>query len=46
MGIVEARGLTRVYDDLAAVDHIDLDVEEGEIFGFLGPKLISSIYFK
>jgi ABC-2 type transport system ATP-binding protein len=38
MGIVEARGLTRVYDGLVAVDHIDLDVEEGEIFGFLGPN--------
>ena len=38
MGIIEARGLTRVYDGLTAVDHIDLDVEEGEIFGFLGPN--------
>ena len=38
MAIIEARGLTKVYDGLTAVDHIDLEVEEGEIFGFLGPN--------
>ncbi|MEM1977223.1 MAG: ATP-binding cassette domain-containing protein [Nitrososphaerota archaeon] len=38
MGIIEARGLTRIYDGVVAVDHIDLDVDEGEIFGFLGPN--------
>ncbi|RLG02496.1 MAG: ABC transporter ATP-binding protein [Thaumarchaeota archaeon] len=38
MAIIEARRLTRVYDGLTAVDHIDLEVEEGEIFGFLGPN--------
>ena len=38
MAIIEAKGLTKVYDGLTAVDHIDLEVEEGEIFGFLGPN--------
>jgi len=38
MAIIEARGLTKRFDGLVAVDHIDLDVEEGEIFGFLGPN--------
>ena len=38
MAIIEAKGLTRRFDGLVAVDHIDLDVEEGEIFGFLGPN--------
>ncbi len=35
---IEARDLTRDYDDLRAVDHITFDVEAGEIFGFLGPN--------
>ncbi len=38
MAIIETRGLTKRFDGLVAVDHIDLDVEEGEIFGFLGPN--------
>jgi len=38
MAVIEARGLTKRFDGLVAVDHIDLDVEEGEIFGFLGPN--------
>jgi ABC-2 type transport system ATP-binding protein len=33
-----ARGLTKRYDDVAAVDAIDLQVERGELFGFLGPN--------
>ena len=38
MAIIEARGLTKRFNGLVAVDHIDLDVGEGEIFGFLGPN--------
>ena len=30
--------LTKRYGDLLAVDHISLQVNEGEIFGFLGPN--------
>ena len=33
-----ARGLTKRYGDLAAVDALDLTVERGELFGFLGPN--------
>jgi len=35
---IEIRGLTKNYGNLLAVDHIDLDVYEGEIFGILGPN--------
>lgn len=35
---VAAHGLVRRFGDLTAVDGIDLDVGEGEIFGFLGPN--------
>ncbi len=38
MSVVSARQLTKKYDELVAVDHIDFDIEEGEIFGFLGPN--------
>ena len=31
-------GLTKVYGKLVAVDHLSLDVQQGEIFGFLGPN--------
>jgi ABC-2 type transport system ATP-binding protein len=34
---VSARGLARRYDDIDAVAGVDLDVEPGEVFGFLGP---------
>ena len=30
--------LTKYYGDLLAVDHINFEVEQGEIFGFLGPN--------
>ena len=33
-----AEKLTYWYGDLVAVDHIDFNVAEGEIFGFLGPN--------
>jgi lipooligosaccharide transport system ATP-binding protein len=36
--VVSARGLVKKYDDLTAVDHIDFDIQQGEIFGFLGPN--------
>jgi len=35
---IEARGLTKRYGKLLAVDSIDFDVGDGEIFGFLGPN--------
>ena len=36
--VIEAKELTKYYNDLAAVDHINVDVGEGEVFGFLGPN--------
>ncbi|MEM2058044.1 MAG: ATP-binding cassette domain-containing protein [Thermoproteota archaeon] len=36
--IIETFGITKLFKTLVAVDHIDLSVEEGEIFGLLGPN--------
>jgi ABC-2 type transport system ATP-binding protein len=35
---IEVEGLTKVFPDVVAVDHINLKIEEGEIYGFLGPN--------
>ena len=35
---VEVSGHTRRFGDFTAVDHVDFDVPQGEIFGFLGPN--------
>jgi len=35
---VEADGLTEVYDGFVAVDHLDLVINRGEIFGIVGPN--------
>jgi ABC-2 type transport system ATP-binding protein len=35
---VRARGLVKRYNDLIAVDHVDLNVNAGEVYGFLGPN--------
>src|SRR5947207_1382072 len=35
--IIETRGLTRRFGALTAVDHLDLSVGRGEIFGLVGP---------
>jgi len=36
--IVKVEGLVKRYDKLVALDYLDLQVEEGEIFGLLGPN--------
>ncbi len=39
MGLaIEAFGLTKRFGSFTAVDHVDLSVKEGEIFGLLGPN--------
>ncbi|MCF7687478.1 MAG: ATP-binding cassette domain-containing protein, partial [Cephaloticoccus sp.] len=35
--VIHASGLRRTFKDLVAVDHLDLDVTAGEIFGLVGP---------
>src|SRR4030042_1056935 len=35
---IEAKNLTKKYDKLLAVDHINFEAKRGEIFGFLGPN--------
>ena len=36
-GIIRTRDLTRRFDALTAVDHLNLEVPRGEIFGLVGP---------
>jgi ABC-2 type transport system ATP-binding protein len=36
--VIETRGLTRRFGARVAVDHVDLRVERGEVFGCLGPN--------
>ena len=35
---VEVRGLVKRYGDITAVDHVDLTVNEGDVYGYLGPN--------
>lgn len=36
--IVEIKDLVKRYKDLVAIDHLNLSIEKGEIFGLLGPN--------
>src|SRR5437868_9644251 len=36
--VIEVRGMTKHLGQLTAVDHVDLTVSAGEIYGFLGPN--------
>jgi ABC-2 type transport system ATP-binding protein len=36
--IIETKGLTRTFGTSAAVDHLDLSVQAGDVFGLLGPN--------
>jgi ABC-2 type transport system ATP-binding protein len=35
---IEARGLVKRYGDITAVDHVDLSVGPGDVYGYLGPN--------
>jgi ABC-2 type transport system ATP-binding protein len=35
---IETEDLTKYYGELKAVDHLNLSVKKGEVFGFLGPN--------
>ncbi len=38
MSVIKTRNLTKKFKDLVAVDSLDLDINEGEIFALLGPN--------
>ena len=38
MGAIETHGLTKRYAATLAVDHLDLDIPPGQVYGFLGPN--------
>ena len=38
MNAIEVDNLTKLFDDLTAVNHLGFEVKNGEIFGFLGPN--------
>jgi ABC-2 type transport system ATP-binding protein len=35
---IEIKDLKKTFGNVAAIDHLDLEVEEGELFGLLGPN--------
>jgi ABC-2 type transport system ATP-binding protein len=36
--MIKIRGFTKRYDHFVAVDNLDLDMEQGDVFGFIGPN--------
>lgn len=36
--VVKIENLVKRYHELIALDHFNLDIKEGEVFGLLGPK--------
>ena len=36
--VIDVKGLTKLYNHIPVVNHIDLFVNQGEIYGFLGPN--------
>lgn len=36
--IIQTSGLTKIYGEKTAVDHLDLEIQKGEVFGLLGPN--------
>jgi ABC-2 type transport system ATP-binding protein len=36
--VIEAKGLSKRYGDLVAVDDVSFSVQPGEVVGFLGPN--------
>lgn len=36
--MIKTTGLTKQFDEYVAVDNLDLDIANGELFGFLGPN--------
>ena len=38
MNVVQVTGLIKRYREVVALDHFDLAIQQGEIFGLLGPN--------
>lgn len=38
MAVLKTSGLTKKFGDFKALDGVDIEVEEGEVFGFIGPN--------
>jgi ABC-2 type transport system ATP-binding protein len=38
MNIIETKNLTKKFEQMTAVDNLNLEIKEGEIFGLLGPN--------
>ncbi|HKI44021.1 MAG TPA: ABC transporter ATP-binding protein [Balneolales bacterium] len=38
MPVIEIKGLVKEYGEITAVNHLNLEIEKGEIFGLLGPN--------
>jgi ABC-2 type transport system ATP-binding protein len=38
MHIIETKNLTKKFEKMTAVDNLNLQINEGEIFGLLGPN--------
>ncbi|MDJ0939789.1 MAG: ABC transporter ATP-binding protein [Woeseiaceae bacterium] len=36
--LVSARGVTKAFGDVVAVDHVDFEIEQGKIMGLIGPN--------
>ena len=36
--MVRIEGLTKKFDELTAVENLELEIRPGEVFGFLGPN--------
>ena len=36
--VIDVEGLTKRYGDRTVVDHLSMQVQRGEIYGFLGPN--------
>ena len=37
--MIETSGLTKRFDDITAVDHIDAKIKEGSVFGLIGTNV-------
>ena len=41
MNMIETHNLTKVYGDFTAVSNLNLHIQKGRVYGFLGPSGIN-----